>query len=205
VNRLYLIFVAVKIANPRPTTQVQNIKCDKPCIVVRNLAFHCKEEMIREAFEAHGTIANLRMAYKHDNGEKKFRGFCFIDFAEMKEAEAAIKMLNGKKIANRIVAVDYSLPKEKYDQVMAKETEEDDKEPAEEKMDEDQEEGSEQEEMDEDEEASGDEPMEEVEEQAEVERKPALKGDPGAMLFIRNLSFDSTEDDLRDLQVTLVI
>ena len=65
---------------------------------------------------------------------------------------------------------------------------------------EDKDAGSDQDDMEVDEEAaSGDEAMEEVEEEVEVEKKPALRGDPGAMLFIRNLSFDSTEDELRDL------
>jgi nucleolar protein 4 len=135
------------------------------------------------------------MAYKHDQGEKKFRGFCFIDFKEMKEADNAIKELNGKKIANRIVAVDYSLPKEKYDQIQAQ-GEAASKETA------DVQEGEDHDDMEVDgDEASGDESMDddEVEEEVEVEKKPALRGDPGAMLFIRNLSFDSTEDELRDL------
>ncbi|KAL3901729.1 MAG: hypothetical protein SGCHY_000357, partial [Lobulomycetales sp.] len=173
---------------PRPLTQLRNIKCSKPCIVVRNLAFHCTEAEIREAFEPFGTIKECRMAMSSsgDDGKEKFRGFCFIEYEAMAEANKAVQCLNGKKVSNRRIAVDFSLPKEKYDQVTA----------APEAASEG---GQEDEASDVEAESSESEQEDEkAEEEAPLEKKPALKGDPGAMLFIRNLSFDSTEEDLRE-------
>lgn len=42
------------------------------------------------------------------------KGFAFVQFTNKEDAEKAIKELNGSKYKGRTIAVDFSVPKDKY-------------------------------------------------------------------------------------------
>ncbi|WVF70433.1 hypothetical protein IAT40_005223 [Kwoniella sp. CBS 6097] len=155
------------------------------------------------------------------------RGFAFVWFLTKKDAEQAIQGVNGKVLKTksgkneREVAVDFALSKEKWEE--AKKGDEPEKEEgsgsdesgSESGSDDDQSDsGSEDEEEDEnddDDEESDDEDEdmsddgeagedEEDDEDEEEPVKPTLPSvDVGATLFIRNLPFEATEQELNQL------
>lgn len=47
------------------------------------------------------------------------KGFAFIEFKELKSAERAMEELNGKEVKGRKIAVDWSLPKDRYERMVA--------------------------------------------------------------------------------------
>nr|XP_019047635.1 nucleolar protein 4 [Kwoniella bestiolae CBS 10118]OCF26565.1 nucleolar protein 4 [Kwoniella bestiolae CBS 10118] len=153
------------------------------------------------------------------------RGFAFVWFLTRKDAEKAIEGVNGKVLKTksgkegREVAVDFALSKEKWEEARkvdggeekeagsgsdsgsgSDDDEEEDEESGSED-DEDEEEGS-------DEDDDGDEDVdmseagseEEEEEEEEEPVKPTLPSvDVGSTLFVRNLPFEATEQELNSL------
>lgn len=83
----------------------------KSRLVVRNLSFACTEEDLVTAFEQHGLITDCKIPVTADG---KKRGYGFIQFTHPFEAERAIRLANMTEIKGRKVAVDWSVPKEKY-------------------------------------------------------------------------------------------
>lgn len=146
---------------------------------------------------------NCRLPKTVKDGVERIRGFAFIEFSTMNEANKAIQTVNGKKISGRIVAVDFSLPKDKYDSIASVADSEELQQDDESKDDETQDDETQDDDLSDNENSSENEPEseqdfdEEREEIVQVKR-PALKGDPQAMIFVRNLSFDSTEQDLKE-------
>ncbi|KAJ3230188.1 RNA recognition motif-containing protein [Chytriomyces hyalinus] len=229
----------------------------KPRLIIRNLSFQSTEAHVRKAFAAHGTVKFVNFPTKPDKkGTPIARGFAFVHMASLEEAEKAMNAVNGAKIAGRVVAVDWAMPKEWYaenaaaeeaksaadveaeaenDDDAAEEEEEEeeeaedadtmdvdeaDKEDADEMntsdVEADAELGDDAEEDDSDNEV-GDEPMEDDDEDDEVEvtlddeeieddessakvsKPPALsaKVEEGCTLFVRNLLFETTEEELK--------
>jgi nucleolar protein 4 len=135
------------------------------------------------------------------------RGFAFIWFLVRKDAEKAMETVNGKVIKKvgavkekgeaakdvkegRPVAVDWALSKEKWQETQK--VEKGDEASEEEEEDEDENEDEEEEE-----EQGGDEDVEMAEEEPV---KPALPTvEAGSTLFIRNLPFETTEQELGTL------
>uniref|UniRef100_A0A915JQB0 RRM domain-containing protein n=1 Tax=Romanomermis culicivorax TaxID=13658 RepID=A0A915JQB0_ROMCU len=72
--------------------------------------FKCKEEDVRRAFEKFGSIVEIDMPQKKGG----FAGFCFVQFKAYKEAAQAMKEINGHEIKDRVVAVDWAIPKDQY-------------------------------------------------------------------------------------------
>lgn len=126
------------------------------------------------------------------------RGFAFVWFLSKNDAEKAIEGMNDKEVKERKIAVDWALSKEKFEEVKAQQ----------EPVKEEPTEGEVKEESDvemkgEDEEESEDEDDEvdvEVEDDEDKPVKPTLPAvEEGSTLFIRNLPFEATEEELRDL------
>ncbi|XP_071943296.1 RNA-binding protein 28-like isoform X2 [Antedon mediterranea] len=217
----------------------------KARLIVRNLSFKCRENDLLKAFEKFGEISEVSIPRKgNDNG--KIFGFGFVQFVKLNSAKKAVKDMNAKEILGRKVAVDWSLPKLKYDAITGKnkaesteniddesddegekitdeedsegsekfdetsEVEEDDTEEEEIDSDEDEEEiDGDEEEIDEDkdeEEIDGDEANGEGKTQPTV-KKPDNKSSfkrisdvsAGKTVFVRNIPFDITADDLTEL------
>ncbi|MEE9161789.1 MAG: RNA-binding protein [Candidatus Neomarinimicrobiota bacterium] len=71
-------------------------------IYVGNIAFTATEEEIRTLFEAHGTVNDVKLIM--DRGTGRFRGFGFVEM-EDDDAQTAIKELDGKEFAGRVLRV----------------------------------------------------------------------------------------------------
>lgn len=78
-------------------------------LFVGNLSFNADEEMLGEAFEAFGTVQSVRMPTDRDSGRTK--GFGFVEFSSVEEAENAFEKMNGEQIDGREIRLDYSQPR----------------------------------------------------------------------------------------------
>ncbi len=72
-------------------------------IYVGNLNYQTTEAELREAFEAHGQLSEVRLITDRYSGRSK--GFAFVEMPERNEAEAAIQALNGKELQGRTLTV----------------------------------------------------------------------------------------------------
>ena len=72
-------------------------------IYVGNFGYETREQELREAFEAHGTVQEVSMIMDRDTGRPK--GFAFIEMPTSSEAQAAIGALNSKEFGGRSVTV----------------------------------------------------------------------------------------------------
>jgi len=174
--------IVKKEANPRR----HGLKKQKGRIIIRNLNFTTNEEELKSVFSKFGSIKDIKIPLSKLNN--KPQGFAFIEFDSKKEAKKAIKEINGKEIKKRVVAVDYSLPREEYEKNKTqgnteaeeiKDTKDPDEEPEMKDIVSDQEE------------------MDEVKVHAKQEQKQrANKFDEKTTLFVRNIHFDTTDQDL---------
>lgn len=80
------------------------------------MSFKATENDIRKAFSQFGSIVEVNLPKKEDGKQK---GFAFVSFDNIGSSLKAIKNVNGKKILNRAVAVDFSLPKKEYDKLQS--------------------------------------------------------------------------------------
>ena len=72
-------------------------------ILIRNLARSTTEEEIKLLFGAHGTVKTCDLVLDKQTSESK--GFAFVEMPNIKEAKTAIKTLNGKNVARKIIRV----------------------------------------------------------------------------------------------------
>ena len=79
-------------------------------LFVGNLSFNTTENMLQEAFAAHGNVveANLMM----DRMTGRSRGFAFVTYSTPEEAQKAIEAMNGAEIDGRALTVNIARPKE---------------------------------------------------------------------------------------------
>ena len=80
---------------------------------IRNLPYESTEKEIGDKFRSCGKIKGIRMVYNSKN--KKFKGFCYIDFKEHNGLLKALE-LNGKDFQGRKLQVDFeeNKPKKGY-------------------------------------------------------------------------------------------
>jgi RNA recognition motif-containing protein len=78
-------------------------------IYVGNISWDLTEEELKEAFEAFGQTASVKIIKDKHTG--KSRGFAFVEMPEKAEAEAAIKDLNGKTLKGREIVVNEARPR----------------------------------------------------------------------------------------------
>lgn len=72
-------------------------------IFVGNLDITTTEDQIRELFRAHGTVSTVTLVNDRDTGSP--RGFAFVEMSDDKEADGAIKALDGTVVEGRALAV----------------------------------------------------------------------------------------------------
>ncbi|CAF0926192.1 unnamed protein product [Didymodactylos carnosus] len=108
-----------KTNNKKPKQPV-DFEVKVPRIIVRNLSFKATEDVLKKTFEKCGEIIAVSLVVK--NGIPK--GFGFITFVDLKNAETAVQTMNGKNILGRPIAVDWSLPKNIYERMQTKDTNE---------------------------------------------------------------------------------
>ena len=115
-KRYLKVSLANKSSNELNKTQKINPN-DVPvnCLTafIRNLPYESTEKEIGDKFRSCGKIKGIRMVYNSKN--KKFKGFCYIDFKEHNGLLKALE-LNGKDFQGRKLQVDFeeSKPKKGY-------------------------------------------------------------------------------------------
>ena len=77
-------------------------------IYAGNLPWGLSEEDIREAFEAFGEVASVKIIKDKFTGRS--RGFGFVEMPNQEEGEAAIYALNGKDLKGREIVVNQARP-----------------------------------------------------------------------------------------------
>nr|XP_060632258.1 RNA-binding protein 28 [Anolis sagrei ordinatus] len=88
----------------------------KARLIIRNLSFKCTEEDLKGVFSPFGTVLEVTLPRKPDG---KMRGFAFVQFKNILEAGKALKGMNMKEIKERPVAVDWAVAREKYQAMQA--------------------------------------------------------------------------------------
>ena len=86
-------------------------------LLVRNLAKATTEEKLLTLFKEHGSIQSCSLVLDKETGASK--GFAFIEMPKVGEAKAAIKQLNGYKLAGNLIRVKKAEIKKGEEQVEA--------------------------------------------------------------------------------------
>jgi RNA recognition motif-containing protein len=79
-------------------------------IYVGNLSHDVTEADLQAAFEAFGTVAEVRMIKDQYSGQSK--GFAFVEMPSATEAQAAISGLHGQDLLGRTLNVNEARPRE---------------------------------------------------------------------------------------------
>ncbi|CAG7724281.1 unnamed protein product [Allacma fusca] len=188
--------------------QKRNLK--KARLIVRNISFQTNEHNLKEHFGSCGEVTDVNILRKKSG---KLVGCAFVQYKNVHEGFKALKELNAKDFLGRQIVIDWAVAKEKYqkgdaegDQAVKAESEveesqivkvEDPKgssskikaEDSGDDVDEDNDEGDSEVEMD------SDSDIKDAKPRVHVNQNDA---DEGKTLFIRNLSFDVTEEELQE-------
>jgi nucleolin len=78
-------------------------------LFVGNISFDATPELVRETFEAYGTITRVSLPTDRETGAPK--GFGYVGFSSIDEAQAAVKDLNGIDLAGRAIRLDFAQPR----------------------------------------------------------------------------------------------
>ncbi len=79
-------------------------------IYVGNLSFDSSEDDIRKAFEAFGTVNDVKIITDRYSGRSK--GFGFVEMANDDEGKTAITEMNGKELDGRALKCDEARPRD---------------------------------------------------------------------------------------------
>lgn len=72
-------------------------------IFVGNLPYEITEDELKDMFSAHGTVNRIKMLMDHDTGRP--RGIAFVTMDDLKEAQTAIKEMDGHELNGRPMKV----------------------------------------------------------------------------------------------------
>ena len=78
-------------------------------IYVGNLDFKVNNDDLEQMFEEYGTVSSVKIITDKYSGRSK--GFGFVTMENEKEANTAIKELNGANYENRVIIVNEAKPK----------------------------------------------------------------------------------------------
>ncbi|CAG8483011.1 13995_t:CDS:10 [Acaulospora colombiana] len=84
----------------------------KSRIIIRNVPWEYREQDLLKIFSAHGEVVEVNLPRKYKGGP--LRGFAYVQYKNIEDAEKAINELNETEHHGRIIAVDWSLSKDKY-------------------------------------------------------------------------------------------
>lgn len=79
-------------------------------LYVGGLAYSVTEKELEELFATEGAVVSTAIIKDRDSGQSK--GFGFVEMADVKEGQNAIKNLNGKEISGRAIMVNQARPQE---------------------------------------------------------------------------------------------
>jgi RNA recognition motif-containing protein len=78
-------------------------------IYVGNLSFDATEDDVRQAFNQHGEVSEVKIVCDRETGRP--RGFCFVEMPNAEEARKAIEEVNLQRIVGRAVTVNEARPR----------------------------------------------------------------------------------------------
>jgi RNA recognition motif-containing protein len=79
-------------------------------LYVGNLSFNTREDDVRQAFAAHGTVTSVRIITDRDTGQS--RGFGFVEMEDSQAAQSAMNALNGQDLDGRALTINEARPRE---------------------------------------------------------------------------------------------
>jgi len=83
---------------------------DPTNLIVNYLPVYFTEDHLRELFSQYGHIESLIVMYNKHDYRKKSKGYGFVKFGNGEEAAAAIKGVDGTRIANKTIKVSIARP-----------------------------------------------------------------------------------------------
>ncbi|EOD48229.1 putative ribosome biogenesis protein [Neofusicoccum parvum UCRNP2] len=174
-------------------------------LIIRNLPWSIKtEDQLTKMFLSYGKV-KATVLPKKKNG--MLAGYGFVTLRGRKNAEKALEAVNGKEIDGRALAVDWSVDKETWQKVQddaaqenGESADEDDDKAAQDEGEDDEDDDVEDEEDDEDSEDEEDDDDEEryIDEEEEQKAPRTQNFYGSSTLFIRNLPFTCTDEDLEE-------
>lgn len=72
-------------------------------LYVGGLAYSVTDQELEQLFAEQGSVTSATVIKDRDSGQSK--GFGFVEMADLKEAQNAIKTLNGKELNGRAITV----------------------------------------------------------------------------------------------------
>ncbi|CEG45791.1 hypothetical protein F443_02669 [Plasmopara halstedii] len=188
-------------------------------LIVRNLAFQTSENDLENLFKVYGPLFEVRIVRMPveldqkrrqrddeettiENVPDRSRGFGFVQYRDVADARAAVENLNGTKLKGREMIVDFALSKQKYtdqQKKLEKKTESGLDEYVEETNS-----GNDDDDKlvmakdDEEDATSDDSGIETEKEDLALLSKEDTEAQRERTLFIRNVSFQTSEDGLRE-------
>lgn len=176
----------------------ENVK--KGRLIIRNLSFKTTEQALTKEFEKFGNITEINILKKPDG---KLVGCAFLQYEKYQDSINAIKQMNGKDFLKRKVTVDFSVSKNRYKSSnLTEEPEiktEDDESVVKDEIKEETVKDEEMPDSEVDEQDSDDEQEENIRQEDEIksERK-SNDEDHEYTIFIKKLSFETTNEDLQE-------
>lgn len=79
-------------------------------LYVGGLAYSVTEQELEALFAEQGAVTSVAIIKDRDSGQSK--GFGFVEMADVKEGQNAVKELNGKELSGRAIMVNEARPKE---------------------------------------------------------------------------------------------
>ena len=86
-----------------------NLSPASDTIFVANLAFEATEDTVGEEFGKHGNVLGVRLPTDIDTGKPK--GFGYVQFSSIEEAQEVFGKMSGALVLGRPVRLDYSTPR----------------------------------------------------------------------------------------------
>ncbi|KAL0260666.1 RNA recognition motif-containing protein [Diplodia seriata] len=176
-------------------------------LIIRNLPWSVKtEDQLTKLFLSYGKVKTATLP-KKSNG--MLAGYGFVTLRGRKNAEKALEAVNGKEIDGRTLAVDWSVNKETWQKVQDQAADDEDAKglPASDEDDDDDDEGEDEDE-EEEEDVDDEEDDDDEEEDSDDEERYIDEAEHQAprttnfysttTLFIRNLPFTCTDEDLEE-------
>lgn len=78
-------------------------------LFIGGLAWGATDEDLQKAFEPYGKIVSCAVITNRETGRSK--GFGFVEFETVEEAEKAKEAMDGQEIAGRAIKIDFARPR----------------------------------------------------------------------------------------------
>lgn len=173
---------------------VKSQEREAPRLIVRNLPWSIKkDEQLAALFSKYGKV---KQAYLPKRSGGLLPGFGFVAMRSKKHAEKAIAGENGKSLDGRTIAVDWAVEKEVYQRLQREEVTEVEEEEDSSSAHDEAAGGANEENSSDVDESDTEQDIEDDEDKSDLEANKLE--DRSATLFIRNLPFSCSDDDLEE-------